>query len=44
MAKKKATLPKNSHRNSGIASTEKAPGFAAEGFSVGVVMVVYPLG
>jgi hypothetical protein len=44
MAKKKPTLPKNSHRNSGIDRTEEATGLIPEGSvvgtGVGVVMIV----
>jgi hypothetical protein len=42
MAKKKPTLPKNSHRNSGIDSTEKAPDRRTGGSMAGVVMIVHP--
>jgi len=42
MAKKKATLPKKSHLNSGIDSTEKAPGLRIGGSMVGVVMIEHP--
>ncbi|MFP6803659.1 MAG: hypothetical protein VCA12_11075 [Pseudomonadales bacterium] len=42
MAKKKATLPKKSHLNSGIDRTEKAPGLRIEGSIEEGVMVEHP--
>jgi hypothetical protein len=46
MAKKKATLPKNNHLNSGIDNTEEVLNLGMEspkvgfGFGVGVVIIV----
>ena len=42
MAKKKVMLPKKSHLNWGIASTEKAPGLRLEGAIFGLVMIGHP--